>query len=228
VNLTDFRSRVRALTGVSSTAILTDAVLDVYINEAYRDVCRAYDWPWLTATYSLSTAGYSETTGIQLPTSSPNIRENRILSVYKDDPADDRRVLTKRSRYTINDIDGSWSTGDATEFVTKNGYIFFYPAPGSETLKIDYLTVVSDLVATPSPTSPIFDSEFHGIVAYGAAVRVLIAEGDDTERRQYYRGQFQELLEQMREEYLSNRDKSTLRLGGRISWRNGRNTRLGN
>ena len=228
MNLTDLRTRVRALTGIPSTSILTDAVLDVYINEAYRDVCRAYDWPWLTATYSLSTAGYNEATGVLLPTSSPKIRENRILSVYKDSPSSERRVLTKRSRWTINEEDGSMFVGSANEFTTKNGYLFLYPLPESETLKIDYLQVIDDLVATPTVTSPVFDDEFHGVVAYGAAVRVLIAEGDDTERRQYYRTQFLEILEQMREEYLSNRDKSTMRLGGRISWRNGRNTRFGN
>ena len=53
------------------------------------------------------------------------------------------------------------------------------------------------------------------MVAYGAAVRVLFREGDDTERRAFYNQQFVRGVEQMKEDYLSERDRSIFRLGGR-------------
>ncbi len=96
MNLSDLRARVRSLTGIPSTSILTDAMLDAYINEAYRDVATAYDWPWLTGTWGMSTDGYDPSVGIQLPTSNPVIRENRVLQVYSDD-ASKGRILTRRS-----------------------------------------------------------------------------------------------------------------------------------
>ena len=225
MNLSDLRARVRALTGIPSTSILSDAILDAYINEAYRDVATAYDWPWITNTWTFTGAGYDPAVGVQLSTSNPVVRENRVLQVYVDSPSE-KRVLTRRSRWTVNEQDPPVYSGTPDEYVFRNGYIFLAPYPSyAETYKVDYLEPTPSL--SLGTDEPLFDDEFHVALAYGAAVRALIAEGDDTERRNYYRAQFLEIVEQMREEYLAYRDKSTLRLGGRISWRNRRNTRYG-
>lgn len=225
MNLSDLRTRVRALTGIPSTSILPDAILDAYINESYRDVATAYDWTWMTGTYTMYVVSYDSELGFELPTANPSIKDNKILQIYSD-ASGDERVLTRRSRWTINENnEGVSGSGKATEYVLKNGYVFLYPPSRDESLKIDYILSTPSLTLTTD--SPLFSSEFHSVLAYGAAVRVLIAEGDDTQRKEFYNTQFKEILEQMRKDYLSNRDKSTLRLGGRVSWRNGRNTRYG-
>lgn len=222
--LSDLRSMVRSLTGVPSTAILSDATLNTYINETYRDVCTAYDWPFLTASTTVSTAGYDPAVGITLPA---GVRENRVLTVYKDVVDSTRRQLSQRSRFTVHDQSGSLSSGTATEYVLKGGKLFLFPLPESETLTIDYVSVPTTLTDSAGFNTPVFYDEYHSMLAYGAAVRVLIAEGDETERRGFYRAQYVENLERMRVEYMSNRDKSTMRFGGRMSNRRIRNTRNG-
>lgn len=209
MNLSQLRSHVRSLTGIQSTAIVSDADIDLFINEAYQEINREADWPFLRAQTTITTVVNQPT--YTLPA---GVADNSIASVAILSNDVNRRQLKPRSRYSTDDSPGPYLIGRAKEYSVWNGVIEFYPTPDSvETINLRYFSEPANLVNNTD--SPIFDAKFHSLVAYGASVRVLIREGDDTERRGYYNLQFQNGMEQMKGDYLSERDRSILRLGGR-------------
>lgn len=209
MNLSALRSHVRSLVAIASTDILSDADLNIFINEAYMDVLRDADWPFLrnetTLNISSGVASYSIPAGVG---------ETSIASVVALSNDTNRRQLRPRNRYSTDDSPGPLTTGYPLEYSVWRGSILLNPTPeAAETLTIRYFSDPVELVNNTD--SPIFDSKFHTVVAYGAAVRVLFREGDDTERRAFYNQQFVRGVEQMKEDYLSERDRSIFRLGGR-------------
>ncbi len=209
MNLSQLRSHVRSLTGIQSTAIVSDADIDLFINEAYQEINREADWPFLRAQTTITTVVNQPT--YTLPA---GVADNSIASVAILSNDVNRRQLKPRSRYSTDDSPGPYLIGRAKEYSVWNGVIEFYPTPDAvETINLRYFSEPANLVNNTD--SPIFDAKFHSLVAYGASVRVLIREGDDTERRGYYNLQFQNGMEQMKGDYLSERDRSILRLGGR-------------
>lgn len=209
MNLTQLRSHVRNLTGIQSTAIVSDAELDIFINEAYLEIMRESDWPFLR----------DETTLVMVPgtasyTLPAGVGENSIASIAVLTNDTNRRQLRPRSRYATDDSPGPYNIGRPKEYSVWRGYIEVYPTPQeAETLTIRYFSEPASL--SSGSDSPLFEAKFHTLVAYGASVRLLIREGDDTERRAFYNAQFVNGLEQMKGDYLIERDRSIMRLGGR-------------
>ena len=68
---------------------------------------------------------------------------------------------------------------------------------------------VSTLVATPSPTSPAFDAEFHQVLSYRAATKVLRFTADDTPRAEAYTQEYNSLVNDMENQYLSGQASGT-------------------
>lgn len=50
-------------------------------------------------------------------------------------------------------------------------------------------------------SSPAFTAEFHSILAYRVATKILMAQADDTQRSEYYMKEYATLLESLRQEY---------------------------
>lgn len=209
MNLSALRSHVRSLTGIQSTDIISNADLNIFINEAYLEICRESDWPFLRNETTLNLT--SGTSNYSLPS---GVGENAIASIVALADDTNRRQLKPRSRYSTDDSPGPMSNGYPLEYSCWKGYITFYPTPqASETLTFRFFLEPTELSADSDV--PLFEAKFHSLIAYGASVRVLIREGDDTERRTYYNAQFMNGLNQMKNDLLSERDKSLLRLGGR-------------
>ena len=55
--------------------------------------------------------------------------------------------------------------------------------------------------ALTSGTAPAFAAEFHTILAYRVAVKLLMSQADDTQRADYYTKEYAAMLEAMRQEY---------------------------
>lgn len=173
------------------------------------DVLRDADWPFLRNETTLNLAP-----GVASYSIPAGVGETSIASVAALSNDTNRRQLRPRNRYSTDDSMGPLVTGYPLEYSVWRGTILFNPTPeAAETLTIRYFSDPVELVNNTD--SPIFDSKFHTVVAYGAAVRVLFREGDDTERRAFYNQQFVRGVEQMKEDYLSERDRSIFRLGGR-------------
>jgi len=62
---------------------------------------------------------------------------------------------------------------------------------------------VATLVDTPTPTSPAFDAEFHQVLSYRAAIKVLRFTHDDTPRSEAYTQEYNSLVSDMENQYLS-------------------------
>jgi hypothetical protein len=209
MNLSALRAHVRSLTGIQSTALLTDADLDIFINEAYLDICRSHDWPFL-----LNQTVLNLNSGVASYSLPAGVRENSILSVAVLSNDVNRRQLQPRNRVSVDNTRGPLPTGEPTEYVVWRGTIEFWPVPEvSEAVTIRYYEEPAILVLTTD--TPVFDSIFHTGIAYAASVKVLIREGDDTERRGYYNAQTLQVTEAMRSDYLVDKDRSLFRLGGR-------------
>ena len=210
MNLSDLRTHVRSLTAIQSTDILSNADLDIFINEAYFEICRDADWPFLRAETSLTIS-----TGVDTYALPAGVQETRIASFSSLNTNDsNRRQLRPRSRFSTDDSPGPLINGRPLEYSCWTGYVKLFPVPdAAETLTIRYYTFPAKLTNTSDV--PVFDEKFHTLIAYGASVRVLVREGDETERRGYYLTQFKNGMEQMKTDYLSERDQSLLRLGGR-------------
>jgi hypothetical protein len=209
LNLSALRNHVRSLVAIASTDILSDADLTTFINESYLEIMRDADWPFLrnetTLTLVPGQASYTLPAGVG---------ETAIASVAVLSDDANRRQLRPRSRYSVDDTLGPLINGKPNEYNTWRGNIQFWPTPDmTETVNIRYFSEPSDLVNNTDV--PTFDAKFHTIIAYGAAVRVLYREGDDTDRRSFYNAQYRNGLEQMKQDYLSERDRSIFRLGGR-------------
>ena len=209
MNLTQLRAHVRSLVAIASTDIVSDADLTIFVNEAYLEIMRDADWPFLrneaTVTLVTGQATYALPAGVG---------ETSIASVAVQSNDANRRQLKPRSRYSVDDTLGPLINDNPKEYNTWRGDIQFWPTPNmTETVTIRYFSEPAELVNNTD--TPTFESKFHTIIAYGAAVRVLYREGDDTERRAYYNTLFRTGIEQMKEDYLSERDRSIFRLGGR-------------
>lgn len=209
MNLTQLRAHVRSLVAIASTDIVSDADLTIFVNEAYLEIMRDADWPFLrneaTVTLVTGQASYALPAGVG---------ETSIASVAVQSNDANRRQLKPRSRYSVDDTLGPLINDNPKEYNTWRGDIQFWPTPNmTETVTIRYFSEPAELVN--GSDTPTFESKFHTIIAYGAAVRVLYREGDDTERRAYYNTLFRTGIEQMKEDYLSERDRSIFRLGGR-------------
>lgn len=209
MNLSQLRTHVRSLVAIASTDIVSDADLTTFINEAYLEIMRDADWPFLRNETTLNLAS-----GVDSYTLPAGVGEVSIASVSVQSNDANRRQLRPRSRYSVDDTLGPLINGKPMEYNTWRGSIQFWPTPDmTETITIRYFNEPAALVNNTD--TPTFEAKFHTVIAYGAAVRVLYREGDETERRAFYNAQFRNGLEQMKEDYLSERDRSIFRLGGR-------------
>ncbi len=209
MNLSQLRTHVRSLVAIASTDIISDADLNIFVNEAYLEIMRDADWPFLRNETTLNLV-----IGQDSYTLPAGVGETSIASVAILSNDANRRQLKPRSRYSVDDTLGPLINDKPQEYNTWRGNIQFWPTPSmTETVTIRYFSEPVELVNNTD--TPTFEAKFHTIIAYGAAVRVLYREGDDTERRAYYNTLYRNGIEQMKEDYLSERDRSIFRLGGR-------------
>jgi hypothetical protein len=62
---------------------------------------------------------------------------------------------------------------------------------------------------------PVFAEQFHPVVAYRAAARVLAEEGDDSGRSESYQLDAGSYLQRMQDYYMKTNDISLIRIGSR-------------
>jgi hypothetical protein len=204
MTLAELRTYVRDLTGVYSTDLLPDALLDRWLNESYSEINRANDWPWLTdiASGTLSSTG----TTITLTNSSGRIKEVALTypnSVLIQLPS--RRALVQ----TVMGDDQYFYDCDSS------GNIVISKAFGeSMTYKVNFLKNAP--VLQSSGTASEIPSSFEGILAYRTAVKVLKSQADDSNRADYYLQEYATILEDMNTQLILDDDLGPIQIGGEI------------
>jgi hypothetical protein len=204
MTLAELRTYVRDLTGVYSTDLLSDALLDRWLNESYSEINRANDWSWLTdiASGTLSSTG----TTITLTNSSGRIKEVALTypnSVLIQLPS--RRSLIQ----TVMGDDQYFYDCDSS------GNIIISKAFGeSMTYKVNFLKNAP--VLQVAGTASEIPASFVGILAYRTAVKVLKSQADDSDRADYYLQEYATILEDMNTQLITDDDLGPIQIGGEI------------
>jgi hypothetical protein len=186
-----------------SPDLLTDQELYDLIGEVYLDVLTVEDWPFLrveqTVTLVDGQADYDLTSPMRMVTSAVVSDGERLYPVLPSemerDPADDDGEPVAYARLDENTI-RVYPTPDASGTVTMVGW-------------------KQPTLLTASGDTPVFEADFHSLLAYEAAARLLIAEGDDSKRAEGYQREAGAKVEAMRQRYLRLHDSGMVVMGGR-------------
>jgi hypothetical protein len=209
MNVAELTDRVRRLTGIRMPDILSDDQILDLLNEAYNELMGLTDWPFLHVHDTVTTTGSQFDThnvlrNVQsvISADSTRLHETTLndLERYSEQPSDDPFAYARVSdrRYRI------WpDVADGTSFTLRG-------------IKLP------DQLLSPYD-SPVFDAEFHLILAYTASSRALSEEADDSGRVQMYMQEAAGILDRMRMRYLNTKDTVSFQMGGkrglRSRWR---------
>lgn len=195
MNLAALRSRVRKLSGILLTELLSDTELDQVVNESYRHITTLADWSFVEAKQDLSTA-----VGVSVYTLGPPVATPRSVS-YKSGAL--RGLLRLRSSEEL-DRYPAHESADAAPWawaVETDQAIRLHPTPDAiYALRVRGIERVNALSADTD--LPAFSEEYHPVIALDTAARVLEEEGDDSGRADRYRAEAVSYLLRMGRRYL--------------------------
>lgn len=208
MNLQDLVDRARSLSGIRLESIRSDEQIQTLLNETYEEVLGLHPWPFLRGdeTVALS-AGSSD---ITLPSTF------RYISAVL---ADDKRL----KQTTVDELDTLGpEEGEPTLYArVSDRVVRLWPKP-KQSVVVKVKGQVSFDLLTRSSDEPEFAAQFHPILAYRAASRMLIEEGDDSGRSRSYQTDAAGYLKRMEEYYLGTGDIGLIKIG---SQREGRKWR---
>jgi hypothetical protein len=205
MTLSDLRSYVRDLTGVYSTDILPDALLDRWLAEAYTEVNRVEDWPWMSSSAS-GTLAVGATT-ITLATSAGRIKE---FAVTYPDGTLIQMIPSKGLIPTVDEDDEDYFYD-----VDSSGNILISKAFDSNvTYKVTFLKTGPSLSGSGQASA--IPAEFEPLLAYRAAVKVLNAQADDSGRAAVYAQEYENMVEALRSDTIIDDDLGPIQIGGEI------------
>lgn len=200
--LSDIREWIRGQTEVDADDV-SDAALNVLVNQYYDLINGHQDWPYLEATADL----VLPTTGtVALPADFGALRSQQRVLISGVYTILRERNIEELDRYTRS------SPGSSTPqfFAVEAGSIITYPAPpASCTLKLRYYKrpkVLADVADANSDTTPIFDRRFHTLPGQGALIKVYERLDQFNEAR-IAKQDFDEHLARMDQFYLRARQR---------------------
>lgn len=204
MNLAALRLHVRDLTGVFSTDVVSDTLLTTWINESYNEVARERDWDWLESTYVVAMpAAVSGVHTINLPNGT-----RRVVSAYLvgDNGAVEEIIGTSELDHVEpNDTKVKYD-------VNFSGVFRFAPEQvAPKTVKVRYS--VANVNLSTNTDVPVFAEQFHAMLAYRAAVKVLQFLSDDTNRSEYFISEYGSMLDGMFNLYELDHDSRTFQMG---------------
>ena len=210
MNRSSLRSRVRTLTNIHSTALLSDAQINDALNEAHLELCGAYDWPFLIDSTTVSVVANDAT--YTLPA---DVRQ--VLLVSCNDNAGSARQLNAISVFDADSLPASSSAARPQWYTVEGSTLTLYPTPaGAETLTVRYVKTADDIDGDGDV--PPFAAEFHPAYAYAAAARLLAERGASQAKVRSMTDVAAQFVERMRRFYLTSSDRAPVSLGKR-RWR---------
>lgn len=210
MNLYDLVERARSLSGIRLQSIRSDNEVEEAINEAYQEILGMHPWPFLRGEETLALNAGTET--VALPT-----QFRFVTAVVTTQGSEQRRLEAA----TLDELDRK---------DLEPGIPTLYARPDETTLKFwrvptqDYVLTVRGQVQLPQisgSVEPVFADQYHPAIAYRAAARMLIEEGDDSGRSQAYQLEASEYVRRMEKHYLGTGDIATIRMGSRGRRRHG-------
>ena len=203
MNLNQLTTYVRDLVGIYSTDVVSDTLIKRWINESYNELSVLREWDWLEhgVTGTLPDA-VDNVHQISLPNGN-----RRVISAFL---VKNEGIVEMAQVATLDDIERSESYPRYD--VSYSGVFRVAPEQPNDTqYRIRY--TLSNVELGDSD-SPLFSSQFHAILAYRAAIKVLGFVADDTPRSQVYSGEYASLLDSMISFYELDHDYRPFQMGG--------------
>jgi hypothetical protein len=209
MNRSALRTRVRALTNINSTALLSDVQVNDVLNEVHLEVCGSFQWPFLAdstavsvvagdATYALP-ADCKAVSRVSRSTGTIEPRQLQAISLFDAD--------------VLPDSSSNWPR----YYTVEGSTLTLYPEPAAnETLTVRYQAAAEALDADGD--EPPFDEEFHPLYAYATAARLLAERGAPASKVTAMNNLASQYVERMRRFYMTSSDNAPVSLGRR-RWR---------
>ena len=202
MNLQELADRARALSGIRLQSVRSDEQVEQVVNESYQEILGLQPWPFLRgdATVSLPAGQPTFTlpqefrtlTSVLLTMGSDTVRLKQTtvdaLDEYEQDPGEPAyyaRVTDRQIRV--------WPPPRQEASVEVKGQLEYDLLKGSAV--------------------PVFAEQFHPVLAYRAATRMLVEEGDDSGRSESYQLEASGYLQRMEKYYLASGDIGLIRIG---------------
>lgn len=205
MTLAELVTYVRDLTGIYSTDLMPDTLVKRWLQEAYTELNRTDDWPWVVSieTGTISTGA----TFISLPYGSGRIKEVAIKY------SNGELVQIVSSRGLIQTVQGD--DGYTYDYDLSTHRLNFNKAiDDNVTWYVNYYMNVPALLTSGQASS--IPAEFEHILAYKTAVKVLASQGDDSQRGPFYLNEYNMILETLRAELIVDEDLGPFQIGGEI------------
>ena len=204
MNLNDLVARTRNLSGIRLEALRSDEEIEQVINESYQEILGLYPWPFLKGSATVSMAAEAQTftlpstfrwlSGVLLDMDGVSHRLKQT-TLDQMDEWDDEEVGEPAYYARVTDRQVKvWPAPREAATVTVRGQLEFEP-----------LTAAGD--------EPEFAEQFHPLVAYRAATRLLQEEGDDSGRSEAYQFDSASYVARMEKFYMGSGDVGLIRIG---------------
>jgi hypothetical protein len=202
VNLSELVARTRSLSGIRLESLRSDEQIEQVINESYQEILGLYPWPFLKGSATVAMAAEAKTftipstfrwlTSIVLTMGDKNIRLKQTTLDLIDEWPDD--VAEPEFYARVNDRTVRvWPAPSDVATVNVKGQLEFAPLRSND--------------------EPEFAEQFHPVVAYRAAIRLLQEEGDDSGRSEAYQFDAASYFQRMEKFYMASGDIGLIRMG---------------
>lgn len=220
LDLEALEERTRRYAGVEMETLWTPDQVREQVNDAYQEICDVERWTFLNTDATFDTVADEPVYG--LPTAVREIYTVSVVGRFREtvdgpmESSDDGRGIVRRLRPAESDRFTDEPTAGAPEFYAQidPDTLELWPAP-DDVYTVRVRGWLKPAALLNDTDQPIFDDEFHPLVAYLAAYLILIEEGDDTGRIEDYSERIGNYLTRMRSRYEKTHDQSPIVLGGR-------------
>jgi hypothetical protein len=211
VNLADLVARTRSLSGIRLESLRSDEQIEQVLNESYQEILGLFPWPFLKGSATVALAAESETFAVP---STFRWLTSIVLTMG------DKKVRLKQT--TLDMLD-EWDdeVGEPEFYARVNDRtIRVWPAPED----VASVEVRGQLEFAPlgQNDEPEFAEQFHPVVAYRAAIRLLQEEGDDSGRSEAYQFDAASYFQRMEKFYMASGDIGLIRIGSQRQHRRAR------
>ena len=198
--LTQLTRLVRDVTGLYDNDMISDAMIKVYINNAYNELARMRDWDWLENSIDVAMPAWtSDVHTINLSSGTRKVLEAYVV----DESGYVEPMVGVPSLLDIESIE------DLIKYdVTADGVFRFKPQQDADyRVRVRYLQSWTTL---GDSDAPLFAAQFRMILVYRAAVSVLGQVSPDDPRVPVFDTEYVSLLDGMVKHYELDHDSRSL------------------
>jgi hypothetical protein len=211
VNLADLVARTRSLSGIRLESLRSDEQIEQVLNESYQEILGLYPWPFLKGSSTVAMSAEAETFTVP---STFRWLTSLVLTMG------DKKARLKQT--TLDMIDEWDDEVGEPEFYARidDRTIRVWPAP-EDAASVE---VKGQLEFAPlsGNAEPEFAEQFHPVIAYRAAIRLLQEEGDDSGRSEAYQFDAASYFQRMEKFYMASGDIGLIRIGSQRQHRRAR------